>query len=209
MLEQTTRASLWIQMLTWLYQWKALWNVRQQSLLWGALWLESIVQIIEALAYTLLISWSDSPANMMLARYADWFLTTPTMLVSMLALQEHYNDTSRSLTWTRFLRQNKQVLRTLFLFNFGMLMWGLIARVGWVPRWIGWPLSWLCFFVVFGILARKGLTWLWTLSFAVWSGYGVAEYLPDTMCNIMINVLDIFAKNVLGLLLSFQVLNNK
>ena len=38
-----------------------------------------------------------------------------------------------------------------------------------------------------------------------WSLYGVAAFLPHTAKNVMYNILDIFAKNILGVILVYII----
>ena len=53
---------------------------------------------------------------------------------------------------------------------------------------------------------RKWLYWLFLIS---WSLYGVAAFLPYVPKNIMYNILDLFSKNLLGVILFYTISKNR
>jgi hypothetical protein len=61
----------------------------------------------------------------------------------------------------------------------------------------------VCILQVF--TANTRLYWLFLIS---WSLYGVAAFLPYVPKNIMHNVLDLFSKNLVGLILFYTIWKN-
>jgi hypothetical protein len=206
LLTWTLRTSLLVQLLTWSLQLRALGTVRHGSLLWGSIWIETIVQVIEALAYSVLL-WISDAKSMMLGRYFDWLITTPSMLVSLSAYLVHLRG--QHTTWSDFWQEHSPFLKTVFVTNLVMLLSGLGVRTGLLGYAFGMSVGWIAFFLTFGLLAwRFGSQPILGATFGVWAGYGIAEFLPDVWCNVLINLLDVVAKNVFGVLLSLEALNS-
>ena len=213
-LKWTTLLSLGAQFVTWFLQFRGLSRAVRGTVLWGALWLETVVQIIESMFYSLFVSDHWRPETMMLLRYSDWFLTTPTMLVSLASFL--YDRATAPLSsntplWKDFWFQHGKYLCIWVLpFNFLMLLFGLLARLHILDKGVAWSCSWICMGLSFYFLWRRLGDYgnLVRYTFYVWSGYGLAEMLPVLWTNAVANGLDVVAKNMFGVILSLHVLQS-
>lgn len=203
----STQVSLAVQFLTGLVQIRGLLAARRGSILQGSLFLETFVQVVEGLFYAFFVTAAPSASSMMMWRYIDWLLTTPTMLISLSAYMTHRETRGRG-SWVEFWRENGPGLVPVLVFNAIMLLSGYAIRKQWVPAALGWVVGWYAFFMSFALLARR-FGWHHSslrATFGLWSLYGVADWLPDVPANILINGLDIVAKNLFGILLSAEAL---
>lgn len=186
--------------------------------------MESVVQGIELLwylgiAYRFAKLKIDTPV---VARYIDWVFTTPTMLISLCFLLIYFSDTCMSLKELRNYSNFVLYLVLIVLFDLCMLACGVIyennvMRVR--ERWYGGVIIALGFaFLVaafwphFEIVGRDfTLEGLWTTvaTILIWAVYGVVAFVADDpkTRNSFYNILDVFSKNVAGLLVSILALN--
>lgn len=136
------------------------------------------------------------------ARYLDWVLSTPVMLISTVLFFSHRDDS------TSFVSPLRGVPLYLSLVcNWIMLLMGFLSETDRVPRPLGLTLGSLAFVASFTFLATHipaddglsiGLFWF---MYVVWGGYGVAAILPYREKNVSYNFLDIVSKNFYGLFL--------
>jgi bacteriorhodopsin len=135
------------------------------------------------------------------ARYIDWVLSTPIMLLSTVLFFLHRDDAAYSefLTSTR--------LPALVSVNTFMLSCGFAIEREALSRYTGVALGSVA---LVGSWAIMGLyvpfedvlsVSLWGSMFFVWSLYGVAALFPYTQKNVAYNVLDIISKNFYGVFL--------
>ena len=93
----------------------------------------------------------------------------------------------------------------------GMLTFGYLGEIGMIPRAAAWLVSSVFFVAAFGILyteyARKSVIGmrLFAAMFGIWSLYAVAYLLSTVTKNVMINGLDIVAKNLFGIFLAVAI----
>ena len=71
-------------------------------------------------------------------RYLDWFITTPTMLLSTILFftyntHQLVNEDNKKITFTEIIENNKEKLIKIFLFNAGMLVFGLLGELEIIP----------------------------------------------------------------------------
>ena len=182
---------------------------------------ELSVQIIEAIFYIWLVSRIKSnDTGITKYRYFDWFITTPIMLITLMAYLNHNKDVNKSTNksyriWDFFSDHRKDILIVIGL-NALMLILGLIGELGYIHIFITTSLGFIPFVVYFyhiwknyvnnqsGIqLGRFKIIFWYFVVF--WSLYGIAAFLPHTPKNVMYNFLDIFAKNILGVILVFII----
>jgi len=188
-------------------------NVLQQVLI-----MELIVQIVEGIFYVWLALNIASVANITPHRYYDWYLTTPTMLVSLcvyliyLKNSESNIETKDSLF--KIIYDNLNTLITIIFLNFVMLTSGYLTEIKKVSQISGVLFGFIPFLIYFYLIyenyakfSLKG-SQMFYYFFIIWFMYGIAALMNYKTKNIMYNILDLFAKNFFGLYLGFMILNS-
>jgi len=171
------------------------------------------VQIVEFIFYVWMILNFKNITNITPYRYFDWFLTTPTMLITLTAFlsRNNYN------TLSDFIKDNKKNIISIGLANALMLLFGLLGELNVINYTTGVLLGFIPFFYYYKKIYdeyinkdstkdQKGLFWFF---FIIWSLYGMAALLPYSIKNSMYNVLDLFSKNLLGLVLVYFIWKNR
>lgn len=172
------------------------------------LWIELIVQVIEFIFYIWLIR--NLQRNVTPYRYLDWFITTPTMLVTLMA----YLDSSNPPTIIQFIKSNLGEVIIVVLLNTLMLVFGLLGELECMNVYAATLLGFIPFVAYFYFIYQryisektsptsKNVFWYF---FGIWSLYGVAAFLPYDQKNSMYNILDLFAKNFFGLFLIYLMI---
>lgn len=180
--------------------------------------MELIVQIVESIFYIWLALNIASVTNITPHRYYDWYLTTPTMLVTLcvyliyLRNVESNIETNDSLI--NIIYDNLNTLIPIIFLNFVMLTSGYLTEIKRLPKLPGILFGFIPFLIYF-YLIYENYAKLSTISFrlfvfffVVWFTYGIAALMNYKTKNIMYNILDLFAKNFFGLYLGFVVLNS-
>jgi hypothetical protein len=183
------------------------------SLLRLALVLIIWANVVQLAWYTTIYS-----STSIVRRYIDWFLTTPFMIISTVAVSEHFSSSGRSLLET--LRSEIVLLVFGLQFNHAVLVFGVIAELKF-PRKSHRIRRLLLFFgcvcrlVSFGLLmAAFGYKTaaafaIWATQFVVWSVYGVvALFVSKDHEATSYNVLDTVSKNVFAIVISIVLLSN-
>lgn len=171
---------------------------------------EFFVQIIEFIFYVWLFSqFSRLSTNITLFRYLDWSITTPLMLITLSGFLNH--DETRSIRLSEFLSSHTGSIVKIVLLNAAMLGCGLIGELGHLSPYITTALGFIPFALNFNYIKEKFLrdsedkskraVFYWFVFF--WSLYGVFAIMSHTTKNIGYNILDIFSKNVFGLILAY------
>lgn len=181
--------------------------------------LEILVQIVEGMFYIWLFYNLKNVYDITPKRYADWAITTPTMLVTLifyLIYLGHRNDKERetkSLEFFNLMRENSSNITYVVLLNWLMLLFGYLGEVKILPTFVGVGLGFIPFllyyfiiYVNYAILSTTGTTIFWYF-FIVWGLYGVVAVLPYYLKNSFYNILDLFAKNFFGIFLSYIILS--
>jgi len=187
--------------------------VLQQVLL-----MELIVQIVEGIFYIWLALNIASVANITPHRYYDWYLTTPTMLVSLcvyliyLRNEESNIETKESLF--EIIYRNLNTLIPILFLNFVMLTSGYLTEIKKVSQTLGVLFGFIPFLIYFYLIyenyAKFSLygSQIFYYFFAIWFMYGIAALMNYKTKNIMYNILDLFAKNFFGIYLGIVLLNS-
>lgn len=180
--------------------------------------MELIVQIVEGIFYIWLALNISSVTNITPHRYYDWYLTTPTMLVSLCIYLVYLNNEERNIETTdsffKIIYDNLNVLISILFLNFLMLTAGYLTEIKKVPQVLGVLLGFIPFFIFFYLIyhyfARFSLFGreIFFYFLIIWSLYGVAALMSYRLKNIMYNILDLFAKNFFGLYLGYVILNS-
>jgi len=180
--------------------------------------MEIIVQIIEGIFYIWLAYNIATVENITPHRYYDWYLTTPTMLVSLciyltyLKNNEINVETKDSLF--KIVYDNLNILVPIIFLNFVMLTSGYLTEIKKISKLPGILFGFIPFLIYFYLiyenfakLSQSGFN-LFLFFFFVWFSYGIAALMKYKTKNIIYNILDLFAKNFFGLYLGFVLLKS-
>jgi len=188
--------------------------------------LEVAVQAVEGAFYAWLYTNINTVKNITPKRYADWALTTPTMLVTLVAYLIYLNSDkgndngNDSLSFIQILRENAGPIAQIVGLNWLMLLFGYLGEVGVIPLVTGVVLGFVPFIAYFYIIYERFVVnnannannntslKIYAYFLVFWSLYGIVALLPYTLKNTIYNVLDLFAKNFFGLFLSFLIVSN-
>jgi hypothetical protein len=187
--------------------------------------LEVAVQAVEGAFYAWLYFNIDRVKNITPKRYADWALTTPTMLVTLVAYIIYLNTDKGegkgddSLSFGQILRENATPIAQILGLNWLMLLFGYLGEVGVIPLVAGVALGFAPFIAYFYIMYERfipndatiaGSTSMKIYAYFLvfWSLYGIVAVLPYALKNTIYNVLDLFSKNFFGLFLSYLIITN-
>ena len=171
------------------------------------------IQTIEFIYYLWMVKNIKNFENITPTRYFDWFITTPTMLITLMA----YLDTSNNININNFIELNGELIFEVIVLNFMMLLFGLIGEfkgldvkssvtLGFIPFALYFQKIYSKYINEKSSFDQKFMYWFFVIT---WSLYGVAAYLPYESKNTMYNILDLFAKNFVGLFLVFILWTNR
>jgi len=193
--------------------------------------LELAVQAIEGAFYFWLYKNINTVKNITPKRYADWALTTPTMLITLVAYIIYLNTgtkaaaganananvatTQESLSLIQILRENATPIAQIVGLNWLMLLFGYLGEVNAIPLIAGVALGFLPFIAYFYIIYERFIRTVNPTSLKIyvyflvfWSLYGVVAVLPYELKNTIYNIIDLFSKNFFGLFLSYLIVSN-
>jgi bacteriorhodopsin len=181
--------------------------------------LEVFVQIIEGLFYLYWLFNFNRILKITPSRYFDWVITTPTMLVNLIFylifLKYKENNTSDKLNFFDLFNQEFYTIIKVLLLNWLMLLFGYLGEISVIPVLLGVGLGFIPFLIYYyiiyknyALLSDDGFK-LFFYFFIVWAFYGVVAVLPYKIKNMCYNILDLFAKNFFGILLTYLIFTNK
>lgn len=212
--------SLLVQVLTGIFDYYVIrLNVPHKLIiLQQVLIMELIVQIIEGIFYVWLALNIASVANITPHRYYDWYLTTPTMLVSLCVYliylkNEETNDETKDSLF-KIIYDNLYTLIPILFLNFVMLTSGYLTEIKKVSQMSGVLFGFIPFLIYFYLIYENFAKFsvygsqIFYYFFIVWFMYGIAALMNYKTKNIMYNILDLFAKNFFGIYLGFVILNS-
>ena len=193
--------------------------------------LELAVQAVEGTFYVWLYNNINTVKNITPKRYADWALTTPTMLITLIAYLIYLNATtpgaSKSLSLLQILRENAVPIAQVLGLNWIMLLFGYLGEVGVIPIVTGVAIGFAPFIAYFYIMYERFINntknkdnndnndnnyntsvKIYAYFLVFWSLYGIVAVMPYALKNTVYNVLDLFSKNFFGLFLSYLIVSN-
>ena len=188
--------------------------------------LELAVQAIEGAFYVWLYKNIATVKNITPKRYADWALTTPTMLITLVAYIIYLNagtkavagTTQESLSLVQILRENAAPIAQIVGLNWLMLLFGYLGEVNVIPLVAGVAFGFMPFIAYFYIIYERFIRTtgevnptslkIYAYFLVFWSLYGVVAVLPYTIKNTIYNIIDLFSKNFFGLFLSYLIVSN-
>jgi len=216
---QTLNFSIGVQIITGLIEFFTLFIKVKPNVVFlrDLLVIEFIVQLIELIFYVWLFTNLGNVANITSKRYADWIITTPTMLFTLVMYLIYTNEENKEkLNLYQAFNENKNNIFIIVFLNLLMLIFGYLGETqqfsniqskflnltfGFVPFLIYF---WLIYdqYAKFSDFGKK----LFYYFFIVWTFYGVVAYLPYYLRNSCYNILDLFAKNFFGIYLSYIII---
>lgn len=130
-------------------------------------------------------------------RYIDWFITTPLMLL-VLGLVLSFND-----------KQKFHILSYVLIvvLNYGMLGAGYMGEIGMVSKNTALLIGFAFFFALFGyiwiLFINENKSWnnlaIYGVFFVLWTIYGLVYTQKEEVKNTAYNILDLFAKCLVGI----------
>jgi len=177
--------------------------------------LELFVQLIEGVFYIWLAFNFLKLTNITPKRYFDWMITTPTMLITLIAYLIFINaketNQTQGLTLYSILTTNSNVIIPILLLNWAMLLFGYLGEIKVLPVLYSIILGFIPFVIYYYMIYSNFVNtnnngyifFLYFLFF--WSLYGFVAVLPYYAKNILYNILDLFAKNFFGLFLAYII----
>jgi bacteriorhodopsin len=185
--------------------------------------LELLVQVIEGIFYLWLAFNIKTVSNVTPKRYIDWFITTPTMLITLVCyliyLQKiptnDENDENDELTFFDIIKENKENIGIIVFLNALMLLFGYLGESKIIKTIYGVSLGFIPFILYYYIIYNNYAKYsesgykIFFYFLIIWSIYGLVAFLPYYIKNTFYNILDLFAKNFFGIFLSYIIIFNK
>ena len=187
------------------------------SLIRQLLMLELVVQFLEGMFYVWLAYNFTKVLNVTPKRYLDWFITTPTMLITLMTYLIYLNtmveNKTTELEFFTVLKENSNIFIPVVLLNWLMLLFGYLGEMRIIPVLLGVFLGFIPFLLYYYIIYVNYVTQntngylLFWYFFFFWSMYGFVAVLPYYVKNAFYNILDLFAKNFFGIFLSYIIIS--
>ena len=187
------------------------------SIIRQLLLLELVVQFFEGSFYVWLAYNFTKVLNVTPKRYLDWFITTPTMLITLMTYLIYLNtmveNKTTELEFFTVLKENSNIFIPVVLLNWLMLLFGYLGEMKIIPVLLGVFLGFIPFLLYYYIIYVNYVTentngyLLFWYFFFFWSMYGFVAVLPYYVKNAFYNILDLFAKNFFGIFLSYIIIS--
>ena len=143
---------------------------------------------------------TNSPINwqeLTETRYIDWSITTPMMLLALCVV----------LSSEIQLSVHFPVMAIIVLLNYAMLYAGYLGETSALDRTTANIAGFVPFFAMFGLIYWKYVMPKYNLAnrtmfyfyLVVWSLYGIVYLFDEETKNVIMNMLDLFAKCLIGL----------
>ena len=167
--------------------------------------LEFGVQIIEFIFYTWMIINFEFIKNITPYRYLDWIITTPTMLVTLIAYLSNKDNSNLK----EYLHKNKLFVIKIIILNLMMMLLGLAGELNYMDYNTSIIAGFIPFVYYFKMIydnymiknTESDKTRLYWFFFIIWTMYGVVAFLPYEQKNTAYNILDLFSKNLFSVFL--------
>jgi len=188
------------------------------------LMLEFVVQLVEGTFYVWLATSFQSIENITPYRYYDWFITTPTMLITFTIYliylndlednkpedkNKDKNDIKKNDDFFKIFKNNSTNLIYIIILNAIMLTFGLLNEFSILNKYVAVFCGFIPFAILFYLIyenyakySKQGTT-IFIYFCTIWSIYGFAALMPYHWKNVFYNILDLFAKNFFGLYLAY------
>tara|TARA_Y100001958_G_C21247943_1_gene579969 strand:- start:4525 stop:5208 length:684 start_codon:yes stop_codon:yes gene_type:complete len=179
--------------------------------------LEAFVQFVETGFYIWVIYSIMELKKVTSRRYLDWFITTPTMLISTIIFMEYskQKEKNKTINFWEFLKDHKNNIYKIILLNYGMLIFGLLGELEYYNKYLMIFIGFIFFYYLFRFIYIEYARYskisikLFYFLVIVWGLYGFAAILNIKYKNLSYNFLDIISKNFYGLFIYYKILQAK
>ena len=218
MLYESARLSLYTQFITGAID---VWGLGikvpvEKELFRTLLKIEVAVQAIEFVFYLWMVQNIKKYSNITKYRYFDWMITTPLMLLTLMA----FLDSNKYNNLSDFIENNKTTIKQVLSLNFLMLYFCFLGETNKLSTNQSVFLGFIPFIMYYKIIYDKFVKPLkgdpnklkikiFFYFFIVWALYGASALFPYETKNIFYNFLDLFSKNFFGLFLVYIIYTNR
>jgi bacteriorhodopsin len=203
---QTVNLSILVQALAGLYTVQVI-NVPDPKLLADVVRLELLVTAVQFAFYATLIR-NHSIETMAVARYYDWAITTPLMLISLASYLIYKRGEMAEGGILDVIRKYKSQVIRIVIFNAIMLAAGYLGEIGVISREYALVIGSVAFIAAFRVIYKEmggAGSSLFNIVAVVWGLYAVAYMLPNVQKNVMYNGLDLVSKNLFAIILTNEI----
>jgi bacteriorhodopsin len=215
MLYESAYFSLFIQLLTGIIDVWGL-NIKipeDKNIFRDLLKVELGVQTVEFAFYSWMVYNFDKIENITPYRYLDWMVTTPTMLLTLMA----FLDENKKNNLYEYIDDNKPFITKVVVLNLIMLIFGLMGELNYINYNTGIIIGFIPFIYYFKLIYEKYINnqissdklKLYWFFFIIWALYGVVAFLPYEQKNTAYNILDLLSKNLFGIFLVYILWTNR
>ena len=175
--------------------------------------IELFIQNIELVFYIWMANNLNIIQNITPYRYLDWIITTPTMLITLMA----FLDKDKNSNLYNYIQKNKYFIIKIIVLNLIMLLFGLAGELKYLDYDSAIILGFIPFIYYFKLIHDKyikektsseNLNTYW-FYFIIWSLYGIAAFLSYEYKNSSYNILDLFSKNFFSIFLVYLLWKNQ
>ena len=175
---------------------------------------ELFIQNIELVFYIWMANNLNIIQNITPYRYLDWIITTPSMLITLMAFLDKDNNNNNLYN---YIQKNKYFIIKIIVLNLFMLLFGLAGELKYLEYDSAIILGFLPFIYYFKLIHDKYITektssenvntyWFY---FIIWSLYGIVAFLSYEYKNSAYNILDLFSKNFFSIFLVYLLWKNQ
>ena len=216
MLIISTYISIYIQIITSIIN---LWGLNinvddNKKIFKDLLNVELFIQNIELVFYIWMANNLSIIQNITPYRYLDWIITTPSMLITLMAFLDKDNNNNNLYN---YIQKNKYFIIKIIVLNLFMLLFGLAGELKYLEYDSAIILGFLPFIYYFKLIHDKYITektssenvntyWFY---FIIWSLYGIVAFLSYEYKNSAYNILDLFSKNFFSIFLVYLLWKNQ
>ena len=175
---------------------------------------ELFIQNIELVFYIWMANNLNIIQNITPYRYLDWIITTPSMLITLMAFLDKDNNNNNLYN---YIQKNKYFIIKIIVLNLFMLLFGLAGELKYLEYDSAIILGFIPFIYYFKLIHDKYITektssenvntyWFY---FIIWSLYGIVAFLSYEYKNSAYNILDLFSKNFFSIFLVYLLWKNQ
>lgn len=182
--------------------------------------LETGITIIAAIAYNNLINIMKQPhhPDIISFRYLDWFCTTPLLLLSFIIYMNYLTNKYEAITEKKedkpnIIKLDHNKIIIIIILNLLMLFFGFLGENKYINHVIANILGFIPFIIIIYLLWKwyqnKSNTIILNIFTIIWTSYGFVYFLPTIWKNLFYNLLDIISKCGFGILVWYELINQK
>jgi len=176
---------------------------------------ELFIQNIELVFYIWMANNLNIIQNITPYRYLDWIITTPTMLITLMAFLD--KDKNKNNNLYNYIQKNKYFIIKIIVLNLIMLLFGLAGELKYLDYNSAIILGFIPFIYYFKLIHDKyiikkssseNINTYW-FYFIIWSLYGIVAFLSYEYKNSAYNIIDLFSKNFFSVFLVYLLWKNQ